>query len=314
MLKGVFTCCLILIGYIPVLAQGARNIKINEVMTANTESRVDDYNMHLPWVEIANISYTTYNIRGMFVTTNRAVLDKSLSAPERIKLMSIVPNGEEGTVLKARQHAVFYLNSNPAKGAFHLSAKVNAGEPVWIALYDGNGVDLLDSVQVPGLIANTSYARYYGEQQKWGIKAPNDVTPGTDNFIMANESKTAKWKREDPHGFALSLLSMGIVFGCLILLYVFFTLLGKFMRSPYPDMIAGWFAGHGSRSGKNDKEAAVEPLASLQQDGTDVKDDEEVCMAVIAMALHEYLGGGHDNESGIITIKPKQSRWGNIKS
>lgn len=32
--------------------------------------------------------------------------------------------------------------------------------------------------------------------------------------------------------------------------------------------------------------------------------------AAIAMALYEYLGNNvHDRESGIITIKPKQTMW-----
>lgn len=32
-------------------------------------------------------------------------------------------------------------------------------------------------------------------------------------------------------------------------------------------------------------------------------------MAVISLALQEYLEDVHDVEPGIITIKPKQTRW-----
>lgn len=37
--------------------------------------------------------------------------------------------------------------------------------------------------------------------------------------------------------------------------------------------------------------------------------DKEIYMAVISLALKEYLEDVHDVESGIITIKPKQTRW-----
>ena len=37
--------------------------------------------------------------------------------------------------------------------------------------------------------------------------------------------------------------------------------------------------------------------------------DKEIYMAVISLALKEYLEDVHDIEPGIITIKPKQTRW-----
>ena len=37
--------------------------------------------------------------------------------------------------------------------------------------------------------------------------------------------------------------------------------------------------------------------------------DEATYMAVIALALKAHLEDKHDVESGIITIKPKQTRW-----
>jgi hypothetical protein len=38
-------------------------------------------------------------------------------------------------------------------------------------------------------------------------------------------------------------------------------------------------------------------------------DDNDVCIAVIAMAMKEYLDNIHDEESGIITIRSKHSNW-----
>ena len=69
-------------------AQGAKSIRITELMPNNQASIVDEYGAHKAWVELSNTSFTTYNIRGMFLTTDRRVLDKNMSPEERRKLMS----------------------------------------------------------------------------------------------------------------------------------------------------------------------------------------------------------------------------------
>ena len=58
-----------------VMAQGAKNIRINEVMTNNVASIQDEYGQREAWIELENTSFTTYNIRGMYLTTDRSVLD-----------------------------------------------------------------------------------------------------------------------------------------------------------------------------------------------------------------------------------------------
>ena len=297
-----------------MFAQGAKNIKINEVLTNNTASLQDGSGERLPWVELANTSYSTYNVRGMFITTNRKVLDKNLSAPERIALMSPIPSGEEKTQMTGRQHLVFFLNSNPSNSYLHLTAKVDAGEPVWIALYDGNGIDLIDSVSVPALDENKSYARTKDGSLKWDIKPADAVTPGIGNYIEINESKIDRLKREDPHGFGITVLSMGIVFACLALLYVFFTLFGKYVIaakkekkakqkiSEYPTVSVKENKA-GAEATPDETAIAVATLALNEEMAT--------YAAVIALALRQYQDDIHDVESDIITIKPHETLWHN---
>nr|QJR97967.1 hypothetical protein Prevot99_1260 [uncultured Prevotella sp.] len=292
-------------------AQGASNIKINEVLTNNTNSIKDEFGVNRPWVELVNTAYSTYNIRGMFITTDPSVLDKKMSVPERMKRMSVIPNGDVRTQLSARQHIVFFLNSIPANGTLHLSASVDNSKPLWVALYDGNAVDLIDSVTVPVQQANTSYARYNDGASQWTVKAEEAVTPGIDNFIQVTMSKIEKMKRDDPHGFGITVLCMGIVFLCLALLYVFFT-------------IFGYVA---DRQNKLRKVAAVQPIkpivttskklnevrhktTNILKDGIETKGrDKEIYIAVIALALRQYTDDVHDVESGILTIKPHQTVW-----
>ena len=291
-----------------VFAQGAKNIVINEVLTNNTASIQDEYGKKEAWVELANTSFSTYNVRGMYLTTDRSVLDTKMSAPERISRMSVIPSGDERTQMGARQHLLIFCNSNPAEGKLHLSLSVPLSEPVWIALYNGNGVELIDSVTVPALAADQSYARMKG---KWDIKAPENVTPGIENFIEVSETKVEKFKREDPHGFAMAIMAMGIVFLCLALLWIFFTVFGIIMN-------------HIETAKKVVYQQPIKPITktvektieighktgNILQEGFSKRGiDIEVYMAVIGMALQQYEEDVHDVESGVITIKPKDTGW-----
>lgn len=292
--------------------QGARNIKINEVMTSNRTSLQDEYGARGPWVELVNTSYTTYNVRSMFIATDRRVLDKSLSAPRRMSMMSIIPGGDDRTAMAARQHLIIHLNSSPAKGTFHLAAKAPRGKALWIALYDGNGIDIIDSVSVPPLATDYSYARIKDGAARWAEKTPANVTPGIENYLHNDETKVAKVKREDPHGIGISVLSMGIVFFCLSLLYVFFRLLGVFMSHKQALKKAGNVqpikaaVKTGELIAETGQRTKIILKDGLQTGGIDKK----IYMAVISMALKQYEDDVHDIESNVITIKPHQTNWG----
>ena len=291
-----------------LFAQGARNIVLNEVMTNNTASIVDEYGQHHAWIELENTSFTTYNVRGMYLTTNREVLNPNLTAPERIKLMNIIPSGDDRTIVGARKHLIIYAGSNPAQGKLHLALEVPLSEPCWVALYNGNGTELIDSVSVPALAADQSFARHNG---RWSVKAPDCVTPCIENYIEASETKVDRFKREDPHGFAMAIMAMGIVFTCLATLWIFFTLFGIIMR-------------HMETAKKVANTQPIKPItktvektieighktSNVLQEGFDKRGiDIELYMAVIGMALKQYEDDVHDVESGVITIKPKDTDW-----
>lgn len=308
---------LLLLGCTSVFAQGAKNIKINEVLTNNTASIVDEYGAREAWIEIVNTAYSSYNIRGMYITTDKSVLDRTMSVPERMKRMSIIPNGDARTALSAKKHIIFFLGNNPAEGALHLTTPMDSTTQ-WVALYDGNAVDLIDSVSIPALKANCSYARHKDGDAKWEIKTPDTVTPGIENFISVTETKVDKLKRDDPHGFGITVLSMGIVFSCLAILYVFFTILGMLL-------------GHKTTIKKVADSTPLKPVVVpvkvttnvitevghktniLLQDGLKLKGiEKETYIAVIAMALKQYTDDVHDTESGVITIKHHDTMWTSV--
>ena len=303
---------LVVLASLPMMAQMDASIKLNEVMTKNETSLIDGYGERNAWVEIANISHSTYNIRGMYLTTDRTVLDKKMSVPERVKRMSQIPNGDTRTNLSAQQIIVFQLNSSPAQGALHLSVKVDADKPTWIALYNGNATQLIDSVTVPVLAADQSYARINNNGiGDWEVKSADRVTPGIQNQTVVSESKVAKFKREDPYGFGMAIMAMSIVFSCLALLWITFTLFGMLMR-------------HMDTAKKVAHHQPIKPITKtvektievghktgiMLKEGFDKKGiDKEVYLAVIGLALRQYEDDIHDVESGVITIKPKNTDW-----
>lgn len=291
--------------------QGARNIKINEVMTNNTASIVDEYGRYDAWLELSNIAYSSYNVRGMYITTDRSVLNKKLSVPERIKKMSVIPNGDERTLMSARKHLILYFNGNPADGMQHLSAKAEKGKALWVALYDGNAVDIIDSVTVPALSANLSYAREKDGSAKWQVKPADQVTPGSNNYIHTGETKIAKLKREDPHGYGIAILSMGIVFSCLALLYMFFRILGLFMSHKQTIKKAKNIppVNVAVKAGEKLAETGHKTKVILKDGMKTGGIDKEIYIAVIAMAMKQYQDDVHDIESNIITIKPHNTLW-----
>ena len=312
-IKKILLGSLIVLTSQAMMAQMDASIKLNEVMTRNESSLIDEYGARNAWVEIANISHSTYNIRGMYLTTDRSVLDKKMSVPERVSRMSKIPNGDIRTNLSGRQLIVLQLGSSPAQGSLHLSVKVNATEPTWIALYNGNATQLIDSITVPVLNPNQSYARISnnGTAADWETKSADRVTPGIWNVTSVSESKVEKFKREDPYGFGMALMAMGIVFFCLALPWITFSLFGLLMR-------------HLDTAKKVAQQQPIKPITKtvektmevghktgvILQEGLKTKGiDREVYMAVIGMALKQYEDDVHDVESGIITIKPRETGW-----
>lgn len=305
---GLLLGTLLLAGASMTHAQVEQSIKINEVMTSNTSNLQDEYGQREAWIEIANVSFTTYNVRGMFITTDSSVLDPQMSVPERMKRMSAIPSGEPRTALSGRQHLILFCNSLPSKGSMHLSVPIDPSKPTWVGLYSGNATQLIDSVTVPVIADNLSYARHKDGSVNWVVKSAEQVTPGISNMTDIVETKTAKLKREDPYGFGITVLAMGIVFFCLALLFVFFTLFGFFMK--HRSAVANI---QPVKAGVKTVEKTMEvasKTSTILQDGLKTKGiDKEVYMAVIAMALKEYQDNVHDVESGVITIKPKNTDW-----
>jgi Na+-transporting methylmalonyl-CoA/oxaloacetate decarboxylase gamma subunit len=119
----------------------------------------------------------------------------------------------------------------------------------------------------------------------------NILTAGGDRMMQT-----------DPHGWTLTLISVSVVFSALIVLYCIYNLSGnifsgKFKRAPKPRKAA--------KGTPDEAVAAAIALALDMEGGGDT-------YAAIATAVHLYLNDTvHDVESGIVTIRRKDSSWNN---
>ena len=275
-------------------AQGAKSLKFNEILVTNTASIVDEYGCRSAWIEFHNDAFASANARNCFLTTNRAVLNPALSAPERIAMMYQIPAGNVATHIEGKQKMLFFADELPNRGVFHTDFTLVDSTENWIALYDANGTTLLDSITVPALGENQSWAREKDGIGAWHIVTAENVTPATTNIVVQGEGKVAKFKRMDSLGLGMTVMCMAVVFGALAILWWLFALIGKIFASTI--------------SSSKKAPAKVEVPAPKADSAAKSDADDEV-MAAIAMALHEHFGNVHDEESGILTIDGGESSW-----
>ena len=302
---------------LPALAQGRKNVRINEVMVQQ------DTTGGCGWVEFYNSSYGTNAVEKMFITTlSREEIQKVFEMnkgtnkkPNQVLLelceakpMDIyeIPRGDErNTKIAPRTHFVMEADGNPKAGTFHMPFTFKAGQDNYIALYDVNG-DLVDDVTVPAsLNPGETYAikaegrlpSNLGDgKTEWTVKdgktIETAITKGNYNIREVNENIEA-FHVKDPHGFWIAILAMSVVFGALAILYVCFKLFGVFSK----------------RAGK-ETETAASAAPAVQAASVPAGNDlDGEKMAAICFALYQHLNA-HDQESGVLTLAPRDgSAW-----
>lgn len=251
-------------------------------MVQNDSNYVDDYGRHGAWIELFNSTYAPMEISSVFITND------SLQ-PKKYP----VPLGDVNTEIPPRQHIIFWADSEPSKGTFHLSFSLTPGQDNWIGVYDANGITLIDSITVPAsLLPNTSYARILDGigtgTEAWEIREGTEesyITPSSANKIIDTNRKVDRFAEEDAHGFGLTIMAMCIVFSALLLLSLSFYAINRI----------------GARISSRNKmrSQGVDIKTVAKEERPDHDSGEEI--AAIVMALNEHLNA-HDHESTIITI------------
>jgi Na+-transporting methylmalonyl-CoA/oxaloacetate decarboxylase gamma subunit len=276
-------------------AQNMSDMCINEVLVINTDDYMDNFGHRSGWLELFNTSYGTVDIGGCYLTNDPGNLTKYM-----------IPRGDVLTKVKPRQHILFWADSIPARGTFHLNFKLENSDEVYLVSSDGTTI--IDKISIPknDIEANVSYGRFkdgitvhkedgnIDKGQTWGIL--DKTTPSSANFGAGIEQPGMKLKEMDPYGVIMALTSMSIVFLSLIFLYLVFKHIGKYNVN---------------------KSKARALAASAGMNKKTLTDTDEVpgeVYAAIAAALHSYFRDDetHDLENTVLTIdkvKRNYSPW-----
>ena len=290
---GIFFTLLLVLGVCSSCGEKRSNNKLllNEVLITNEGNYQDDYGLHSAWIEIFNRSYGSADLA--------ACLLRASSQPGDTTTY-FIPKGDVLTLVKPRQHSLFWADGEPRRGTFHTNFTFDPEKENWIGLFD-SGRNLIDQVTIPAgvLKTNQSYGRVSDAASQWEVKdgsAEKYVTPSTNNKTIDSNAKMEKFEEHDSNGIGMSISAMSVVFCGLILLFIAFKIVGKASVSLSKRNAM-------KAKGITDKQEAKEK--KLGEAPGEI-------FAAIAMAMHEMQSDVHDVEDTVLTItrvKRSYSPW-----
>ena len=290
---GIFFTLLLVLGVCSSCGEKRSNNKLllNEVLITNEGNYQDDYGLHSAWIEIFNRSYGSADLAACLLRASSQPGDTSTY---------FIPKGDVLTLIKPRQHSLFWADGEPRRGTFHTNFTLDPEKENWIGLFD-SGRNLIDQVTIPAgvLKTNQSYGRVSDAASQWEVKdgsAEKYVTPSTNNKTIDSNAKMEKFEEHDSNGIGMSISAMSVVFCGLILLFIAFKIVGKASVSLSKRNAM-------KAKGITDKQEAKEK--KLGEAPGEI-------FAAIAMAMHEMQNDVHDVEDTVLTItrvKRSYSPW-----
>lgn len=289
---GIFLSLLLMVGLCSCGEQKTKTkLVLNEVLIENESNFQDDYGLHSAWIEIFNKSFGSADLAGCLL---------KVSSQPGDTVTYFIPKGDILTLVKPRQHALFWADGEPNRGTFHTNFTLNSETANWIGLFD-SGKKLMDQIIIPAgtLQPNQSYARVSDAADEWEVKGGSTdkyVTPSTNNKTLDSHAKVEKFEEHDSNGIGMAISAMSVVFSGLLLLFISFKIVGKISVNLSKRNAM-------KVKGITDKKEAKEK--KLGEAPGEV-------FAAIAMAMHEMQNDVHDVEETVLTItrvKRSYSPW-----
>ena len=269
-------------GFLQVKAQGAADLRINEILVENNSNYIDDFGQHSPWIEIFNSAYSPVDLGGLYLTDD-------ISNPTKYR----IPRGQQITLLPPRSYLVFWANNQPSHGIRHLNFILEQGKT--IALYDASGRNLIDSVTVPySLQTDVTYGRIVDGGQLWA-NLPKS-TPGGNNDTEFHPLAADKFFVVDPSGFGMAFVAMTVVFFALALLFFFFKNMSRILAM---DINKQKIARALTKTRLGRSEDSKDPVKKGKDEVFQVSGEVN---AAIALTLYLYATELHDAENTVLTI------------
>ena len=282
--------------------QSVHDLRLNEMMIKNVDNYADEYGRHVPWVEIFNTAYNTVNITGCYLTDDTTGLAAAGKKGGKIPTHWYKIPTDQKMYMPQRSFLVFFLDNSPLYGPFHTNFSTGESQTDYIALISSDGKDLLDLVEYPVELRDTSRVFGYvadgvrdnkafkkGQRTAGELAFLSDFTPASSNETAVKISKQDKLKRDDPYGIGMAIISMAVVFTALIMIYIMLKIFNYVSRRTTQKAKA--------------QEGIKSPTAEAAKDeaGADEELNGEEA-AAIGVALHLHFGSMHDEESEVITI------------
>lgn len=248
-------------------AQGAIDLRINEILLYNDSNFVDDYGKHGAWIEVFNTAYSTIDLGGLYLTND-------LKEPRKYR----IPKGNVNTLVAPRSYYIFWADDQADKGINHLNFTIKENQ--LIALFDANGRTLIDSITIiSNQIPDISYGRISDGNKQWTVL--EKTSPLTSNSVEQKVSGSELFGKVDPTGVGMMVISMGVVFSALALLFFILRFMARILN----------------REKKKPKKRENIEVADLVED--EISGEVN---AAIAMALYMYKNQMHDYENTVLTI------------
>lgn len=307
------------------------DLRLNEVLTHNEKSCVDEYGEKRAWLEVFNTSYNSVNIGGCYLTNDTTGIAKAQSgdkaALDTFKTQCYhIPAGDPATLMPQRSCLLFYLDGQSSRGTFHVNFTIDTSKANYIALIGSDGKTLIDIIEFPKLEPDQSYGceedgkvaenrdnSIFAKKNNDDLrKVLKDATPGSNNKVLSGEGKADKLAKNDPHGWQMALMSMTIVFSVLAIIFLVLKVFGWFAkkeaeRKAQKETKKAQPAKKVSGGQPTEEELAAIALA-IHRSCPDAGEEE---IAAIALALYLYLDTQHDQESEVITFNTQSNmHWG----
>ncbi len=144
---------------------------INEFMASNSNCIPDPQGEYDDWIEIHNAGDYAINVAGMYLTDD-------LSVPTKWRILG----DYRGVVtIAAGGYLVIWADDDTSDAGLHTNFKLAAGGEE-IALFDSDGITLIDSITFGEQTGNISYGRYPDASDNWQFFG--FPSPATENVSV----------------------------------------------------------------------------------------------------------------------------------